>query len=267
MRITPLIFLAPLLGAISHALGGEGTTSPMEAATAVAILTPAELQENSALWPHRVELTEPFELPDSSRVLPQGRTGILMRVEQGGVVIDFGRNGTQTVELDSTDTLQQATRIKSGEVTREDLFIRRMFNKFYVEDSGPHGHYRPSMHDDFDGFDTFLMVWADLASGSSSAAVSWVLRERERLVESGCRPLLFPLDSSEEELMADAEAVGWKDPTCYHWTAPAHRNSLALEPISDPTFFLIDRNGKVLGTGTDTTFLENLKIPRAAEGP
>jgi hypothetical protein len=265
MRILSLILLLSLVGLFNH------TSTPVSAAQqeppADAAPSYAELLENSDLWPHRVELTKPVELSDPPKVLRPGWSGILMRIEEDGAVIDFGRHGTHSIEVSSTDTLLQASRIKSGEVKRADLFVRRMFNKFYVADPGSYGTYRPSVHQDFTGFDTFLLVWADLGSVASGPAISWVLRERERLEHLRCRPLLFPLDPTEKELLADAKSLGWKDPTCYHWTLPGHRKSLALEPISDPTFFLIDRNGKVLDRGSDVAFLEGLDIPHAAVGP
>lgn len=76
---------------------------------------------NSRYWPFRVELTQPFVRNDRpASPLPEGMTGVLIRAQSDGLIVDFGRFGLYSVSPEITDFQNRVHEIQAGILEKSD---------------------------------------------------------------------------------------------------------------------------------------------------
>jgi hypothetical protein len=105
-RLSLLLLLAPLL-----AWSGDPNAAQN-----------ADFETESAWWPLRVTLAEPLQLKsdEAEHVLPAGHGAVLMRVlEDGVLLLDFGKAGAHRVPLEKTDFAVLFEGIRAGTVEKE----------------------------------------------------------------------------------------------------------------------------------------------------
>lgn len=85
---------------------------------------------------------------------------VLLRVEQGAALVDFGRNGIHTIPISATNLLEEAGRIARGETDPElPNFIRYTANIFSrIKENGLR---TPYLVDEYSSTPTFVLVYGD----------------------------------------------------------------------------------------------------------
>lgn len=246
-----LLFFVILLNNVSFASNIENLSSDADV-----IIQLEDVAYLSELWPRFVRIKQPFEVPGSETVLKAQTRGVLMRIEGNHAVIDFGGNGTHKLHINEVDLISQMKKLlDSDKPTRTSLFHKRMFNKFF---KNKNGKCIQTGIDDFRTPRYCLLLYADLRTDESEAVVSWLLKKTDLMAELACVPLLFPMDSTEKELLSDVRELAWTYPSLYHWSYKAHAKSLSYDGITNPSIILIDDSGRTVSRGNDVKFLKSV---------
>ena len=227
------------------AQGDSGSDLPRyDAADAnAAPVTERNLLASERFWPYQVALVRPWRPAGRSEALVPGVAGVLIRVESGGDArIDFGRDGLYEVPVGLTDLVENANRIRRGE-------LDKLASNFLL-DIGP--RLMDSGADSLRPFELraaaarsgFLCVFADpTAEGFTAlATVLAPLRDRDRVLT-----ILFPQgDHPDVQLREQLRALGWPVPFVMDHLAEAYASSLLPDGAAPPALMLVTREGRVL---------------------
>ena len=208
-------------------------------ASVTSALTLEEVAARSSLWPFNISVVEEIpSIPAAARKFP----GVLLRIEDGQALIDYGRDGVHRVDLAATDILEASARLQSGEVD-PDLanFTRYTTNIFFAKNSND--AYAPIPVDKFANTERYLVVYAPA-----------------RIVQE--EPIFEAIDKllTASDAAGNASVVLGLGPGFYKaaaskridWTMVQPHSSIAYsealrhEPEADVTIVLIDAYGKIL---------------------
>jgi hypothetical protein len=91
----------------------------------------AELAADSSFWPFRVNLNEEVRAQGGQAGVSGLSPGILIRVEGGLALVDFGREGLHRFPLEATDFREGALAVRRGEGDKDlPNFLRYTANSF-----------------------------------------------------------------------------------------------------------------------------------------
>jgi hypothetical protein len=209
-------------------------------------VTERNLLASERFWPYHVALTRPWRPAGRAEPLVPGIAGVLIRVENGGNArIDFGRDGLYEVPIEVTDLLENANRIRRGELDK--------LASNFVLDIGP--RLADSASDSLRPFGLrpaaersgFLCVFADpSAQGFADLAAALApLRDRQRVLS-----ILFAQGGHPDALLREQlRSLGWPIPFVFDHMSESYAQSLLPEGTPLPALLLVTREGRVLFQG------------------
>lgn len=233
------------LGVISQAVA-LAESGPENVLLARPSIEPA-LEYRSGYWPEFVVLENEITSPRTGRKIAAGTRGVLIRVEDGEVVVDFGRNGVAVVSIDSTDLREQIALRETQGPRLTGIFAERMHNKFFWSN-------RPKnpqcLLQDFAAYEYFLLIYADVDGADWPAVVEAAsLLGKNDAIRSRLLPVVLPFDQTEaaviEGLRSEATA-GLEIPVMFHFLAKSYFKTLHHQVSDQTTLALIDQNGRLV---------------------
>jgi hypothetical protein len=208
-----------------------------------AAVSEQNLLASERFWPYQVALTKAWQPPGREDPLPLGIPGVLIRVDAPGMArIDFGRDGLYAVPVAATDLLENANRIRRGE-------LEKMAPNFLL-DVGPRlaastgdaprplGLRAASEHD------FFLCVFADPAAPGFDALAAALapLAGRAKLLT-----ILFAQgEHPDARLHERLRGLSWPAAFVLDHLAEPYTRSLLPEQTPPPALLLVTREGRVL---------------------
>lgn len=239
--------LCLLLALALASLAGAADPGPLDYHVAdpkAPAVTPKNLLASERFWPYRVSLTSSWQPPGREAPLAAGEAGILIRIElQTGLArIDFGGHGVHETPIDRTDLIQQANRIRQGELGKlAPNFVTAVGPRLVDSAADPAVGVRP---ESLLGAPGFLCVFADPDADGfyELASVLAPLRGRH-----GVETVLLPQGSlSDPKIWERLRALDWKIPFVYRRLAAGYTDSLLPPKTPMPTLLLQTREGRVL---------------------
>ena len=153
-------------------------------------LNMSNIEKYSAFWPYNVRLTEAAAVEAGKSSLAYF-PGVLQRIEDGKAIIDFGRDGIQTVDVEKTDILGNAVKIKNNPETKElSNLVRSMANQFLYKHKDA-GYINYVMERDR-SFDSLLLVYCDERFVKNGVVRQFVGQADVKLLDSRCRLIFVP---------------------------------------------------------------------------
>ncbi len=209
-------------------------------------ITAEDLEQKSDLWPKFVHLRQPVPASQSGRMIPTSLRGILVRIEEGLVIADFGRNGLVKVPIAATDVQEQAARLRQSPSRAFGLLTDSLFNKFYRLDDGDPVQCGK---DEFQGIRYLLFIYAEPTRDDFATFYEKLSSELgEGQLSAELRVLLIPTSTSHEDIYRGLLRAGYKWPVMFHYLSEGYRASLAHPLTVYPGLVLVDDNGRILDT-------------------
>lgn len=208
------------------------------------------LLANERFWPYHVNLLTPRTVEGAPHPIQPVIPGVLVRVEEGSVArIDFGRRGKVELPVSETNIVEQANRVRLGEVSKmAPNFVLAVANRLYESESG---HTRPYRLDLKSSQRDYLCVFADPESkGFAKVAASLApLQQRENLLT-----ILFQQTTREHPLIDPAvgkllRKQSWPVAFSFSTYAEPFRRSLLGAEVKLPYVLLQTEEGRVLFEG------------------
>lgn len=247
MRLLLVLVLAALPAPMAAAAppGESAASLPIHRAADpdAAVVTGENLFASERFWPYQAALVEPWQPRGREKPLPAGIGGVLIRVEPAGSArIDFGRNGRYDVPVDATDLLENANRIRLGEMQKTAPNFALAIGSRLLDSGGermrplglPAAMERPG----------FLCVFADPdAEGFAALATALApLRDRRQVLT-----VLFPEgEHPDARIFERLRSLGWPVPFLYDFLAESYTRSLMEQELSLPVVMLQTNEGRVL---------------------
>ena len=208
-------------------------------------LSDAELLEDSANWPPRIRLTDAIEL-DDGKSLKSASSALLIRAENGMLLLDFGRYGVHFVDPAATDFGTQALELsqKSAGVVRGNYIA--MFGPRIVVNQA--GELERAPDDWSASIDYLLLTYIGPDAFADESLLATLSDIDLKVLEDGkrLRVIVAPQpdeDNSSDYALSAATGLYFIPPPF----AIGYTHSMAHLEDSDqlPLFILIDKNGKV----------------------
>lgn len=242
-----LLLFAPLLllaAAGAHAQGERGDDLPEyhAAEAGAAPVTERNLLASERFWPYQVALARPWQPPGRTEPLAPGIPGVLIRVEDSGRArIDFGRDGLHEVPVADTDLLENANRIRRGELDKLapnfvlDLgprladAVADVLRPFSVRAVAEHG--------------AFLCVFADPSAPGFAELAAGLAPLRER---PGLLTILFAQGRHPDVRLGEQlRSLAWPVAFVLDHLAEPYTRSLLPEQMPPPALLLVSPEGRV----------------------
>ncbi len=234
--LVALLLLQPWLLAVT----AGGPAAPADT------LTASSLASADRLWPYRVSLVEDWQPAGREKPLRAGTLGVLIRVATSGVArIDFGSAGKYEVPVDETDLVEQADRIRRGELEKSAPNFTEAIGTRLVDSAGQQlSALAPAASADRPGF---LCVFADPDGEEFGALAAALAPLSDR---HGVMTILFPQgrhrDAGTREQL---RSLGWSVPFVYDFLSEAYASTLLADGTPMPTLLLQTNEGRVLFQG------------------
>jgi hypothetical protein len=198
LRVPSLLFLLLLFAAAPGARAASDGTE---------VVSEANLLASERFWPYHVRLVRDWQPPGSPKPIRKGTIGVLIRVENAGRArVDFSRSGLRDVPIAETDLLENANRIRRGELRKGAPNLVTAIGSRLVDPAVP-SPFAPEQMVSNRGF---LCVFADPAAESFAALARALSPLRER---AGVLTILFPYTKlGDAEVAAALRKLGWEAP-------------------------------------------------------
>src|SRR5262245_52359355 len=241
-RFALLLALSLLPAALRAQAPGDEVPEHHAAAGTAAPVTASNLMASERFWPYQVALARPWQPAGRAEPLQPAIAGVLIRVEDPKTArIDFGRDGLYEVPVETTDLLDRANRIRTGE-------LEKMAPNF-VLDIGPRlmdpaaDPLRPFGLRATAERSRFLCVFADPSAPGFKELAGALAPLRER---PGLLTILFAQGRHPDETLRDPlRALGWPTPFVLDHLAEAYTPSL-LGEVAMPAVMLVTGEGRLL---------------------
>ena len=252
MRVKPSILVSlvaallatPVLADVSH-------VSPSALGYDVAEPNAPEITQQNLLaserfWPYRVTLVEAWQPPGQKKPLRKGDAGVLVRIEKSGVArIDFGGEGVIDTPVGRTDLLQNANRIRTGQLDKMAPNFLMAIGPRLVDsrEESPRG----MSADDLLPYQGYLCVFADVnAEGFDELARALTPLNGLR----GVATVLFPQSRSGDAAISKRlRALEWKVPFVFDYLSEGYTDSLVGAHPALPMILLQTSEGRVVFQG------------------
>jgi hypothetical protein len=227
-------------------------------------LTAASLLDSERFWPYRVALTRAWQPEGREAPLAAGTPGVLIRVEPRGVArVDFSADGKHPVPIEATDLVENANRIRRGELPKQfPNFVHAIRSRLVDPDADT---LKGMVPEALTGRPGFLCVFADPGAADFEALVASLAPLRER---HGVVSLFFPQGSHADAGVRERlRALEWKVPFLYDFLSEPYTRTLIDEGTPMPALLLQTDEGrlvylggagagdvKALGAALDTAF-------------
>lgn len=197
-------------------------------------------------WPSKVTVNEQIEEENEdgqNKTLRAGTSGILQRVEDGLLLIDFGHHGLFWLRPDQTDFSVQYDRLKSNKDHKD-------FPNAMVQIGNKIIHFpkRTARHvliEDIKEYEFFLCYYANVID-EENVLITQALNNafKDRLfAEHGIWPVAFP---GKDRWYGYFQKAFNELPVFIPHMRLSYAAAFRHEPNPTPSFVLIDANGKVI---------------------
>jgi len=236
--LTLLLFpLFPLLLVAALPLAASADEREPSAVTA------ENLASAERFWPYRVTLVEAWQPAGRAEPLRAGTPGVLIRVEASGLArVDFSSQGKHEIPIEKTDVVENANRIRRGELEKaEPNFIHAIAPRL-VDPTGekliPLG---PEASADRPGF---LCVFADPGAEGFAALAAALAPLRDR---HGVMTILFPQGAHPDaETRERLRALEWSVPFVYDFLSEPYTSTLLAAGTPMPVLLLQTNEGRLV---------------------
>ncbi|MGE9294045.1 MAG: hypothetical protein ACQKBW_10565 [Puniceicoccales bacterium] len=211
------------------------------ASSARAASTP-EYEVFSEYWPQRVEMTEALQL-DNGTQLKAGQGFILIRVQDGKLLADFGHKGLQYIDPGLTDFKVQYARNRHERTWDNPGNTTSVLGRTcFMPDT-----MRQCQPDQLDPYDFVLLVYVDVGAEGTAEIIDSVnaISNRVEMPQAQTAVVIIPLDETKEELKEDLAKSEISQPVMFQFLAEGYRISFDHHPEKTPAV-LLDKNGRVL---------------------
>lgn len=199
-----------------------------------------ELARMSEFWPERVATSVGLVGELHGNNIQPGFEGLLIRVEEDGVLLDFGHNGIFLLPIDQTDLADRVAKLKLSKSTNDrGLIAKRHTKSFYnIDLSRPHGAH------DFDQIMYFIFIYTRI-DGNRLTDIEKVFGKDSIFSNAAdVQPLLLPLSA---EYPDDLETSDVSIPIVMPYHREALIRGLAFESDESEEFIVLtDKNGRIL---------------------
>ena len=211
-------------------------------AAATPDITAANLLEQERWWPYRASLTEDWS-PKEGVTLKSGTQGVVIRVEPGGLArVDFSSDGKYSVPVAKTDLVQNANRIRRGELEKTmPNFTYAITSRLLDSASDAPGPLKPQGSQPRPGF---LCVFANPSDKDfpALAAALAPLQDRHDVLT-----ILFPVgDHKDREVRDRLRALNWRVPYLYNHLSEVYAVTLINPEDPIPSVLLQTDEGRVI---------------------
>lgn len=219
----------------------SANSSEVQPARSVDSVSLEEFLDDSELWSFHVKV-------DPERIAPELRMAasfpaILLRVEGGKALVDFGRDGVHQIPIEHTNLLEAAVRIKSGEAELDLPNFTRYTTNIFIRRNDK-GNYRPYAIDLYASTPHYMIVYGDARLVEDEAIYEGVERLFETVVSKGGLGLTMPTSHSFYA-PAMAKGVDWMMPFAH--SRIAFVDALYHHPDKEAlTLVYVDAYGRVI---------------------
>jgi hypothetical protein len=209
-------------------------------------VTEANLLASERFWPYQASLSGGVKLPGSTRELPPGTLGVVIRIEPGARVrIDFGRDGLATLPVAATDVVARANAVRTGAAEKTAPNLTYAIAPRLL-DARADAMRRVRLEDSFTRR-AFLCVFANPDDASLRKLASWIAA---RTTSGDVLPVLFAQGQHPDgELHERLRAAGWNGAFAMNHLAEAYAGTLVDEELSAPRIALFSAEGRELWSG------------------
>jgi hypothetical protein len=206
-------------------------------------VTADNLLANDRFWPYHVRLTGDWRPADGRRPPPKGANGVLIRVASPATArVDFGRHGVHELPVAGTDLVEQADRVRRGELGKLAANLVLAFGTRLVDpgDEAP----RPLGLGNAAKHAGFLCVFADPSAEAFAplAASLAPLHQRHGVATI----LLTQGEQSDTAVAAALRQRGWRAAFVLAQMAPSYTRSLLDAGVARPAVQLLTPDGRLL---------------------
>lgn len=204
-------------------------------------VTSTNLLERERYWPYRVTLTEAWSPEGRDELLRAGSVGVLIRVEPGGVArIDFSAEGKLEVPVERTDLVDNANRIRRGELAKGlPNFVHAIGTRLVDAAAPALRALPPEASADRPGF---LCVFADPSDEGFASLVEALAPLRDR---HDVATLLFPQGEHPDAGMRERlRSLDWRVPFVYDFLSEPYTRTLLDEGTPLPAVLLQTAEGR-----------------------
>jgi hypothetical protein len=206
-------------------------------------VTEQNLPASERFWPYQVALARPWQPPGRDKPLPARTLGVLIRIEPSGAArIDFGRHGIYEVPLGETNLLEEANRVRRGDLDKMlPNFLLAIAPRLVDTASDVP---RPLPVQESLQYRDFLCVFADPGAKQFPGLAKALAPLAER---DGLLTILFPKsDQPDPKMREQLRGLGWKVPFVLGYMAEAYSRTLLPDGASLPFLMLNTPEGRVL---------------------
>ena len=219
------------------------------------ILHAGNLHDESNFWPPKVKLNQELKLDSSEEVLPTGRHGVLIRVEQDEgeqdvLIVDFGSDGIHRLKPEQTNVFELVQKYKKGQEHKSfpnwTMMIGRAF--VYVDKDS----VRPIKLKEISGYKYMLFVYDDALNSEKMDHLSQNIRTySEALEDANVLVVVLPASNlsgrvSYQEIQAICKRYDLGLYYVYPYLSNAYILSLKHEISVYPSCVLTDAEGKTI---------------------
>jgi hypothetical protein len=210
----------------------------------------ASWYEDSENWPPRVTLTEPMECILTDELLPEGRGGVLIRVEptetgDSRLLVDYGSCGILSLSPDQTDFVNEYENYTNGVRTKQFPNWTMMLGRAFVRVES--GAIHAIKLKELLAYESMLIIYA---SDFNDLALAELLSLSEDSFFSNTLFVLFPGGQASSDQTKSVVIFSGQHLLSFHYVYPylscAFQKSLAHETLDLPSAVLVDMEGKTL---------------------
>lgn len=219
----------------------QAPQTPQPSPPEAGLITQANLLESERFWPYRVALTEPWQPQGREKPLPAGSTGVLIRVESSGTArIDFSSDGKYEVPIARTDLVQNANRIRRGELAKAGPNFTWTIQARMIDSASEQPQsLSPRV---VVGYTGFLCVFVDPQDEAFEQIAAGLAPLRE---SPGVLTILFPQGHVDgPRLRERLRALGWTVPFLFDFLSEPYTRTLLPEDTPLPALLLQTNEGR-----------------------
>ncbi len=203
-----------------------------------------QIEFRSEWWPTHVRLVEAVPIEHESRhELKAGTKGVLLRVEGGKVLVDFGRYGVQALALDQTDFVEQYEQLSSKGGWDDRMVLNaHLFTKYFkLKEINFHVIEDKSVFT----WDYMAFVHCSPGEQASDSLIERLEAFSPQTEEAVIHPVLLPSERDYMTLLAYFKDNEVSLPTLI---PPVNMPYRELYDFSqqDLAMVIVDRNGRIL---------------------
>lgn len=214
-------------------------------------ITENEIESNSALWPDKVAVNISLTGKKHGNKLKPGHEGILLRVEDGKCLVDFGHSGIFSISTNDTDLIERAQdNVGARNFDSQGLFNFR-YTKFFVDPMS----FRGLQIKDLEPYRAFALFYLNFPEDKEGAEkiAKFTKDYHTELQNEQIGVLLLPTGDINKHL-ATFITLDLTMPIIAEFIRDGAFHTLQHDIGSESAVVMIDKNGRILGKQDLTDF-------------